>query len=121
MCRRKHYAYRKAKLQILPAHIGANLQIRYASEGDILREGLINVLDLNKVVDSVLRAVYDAARKGSNADSQKRSRRMIFTGFDATVSQHIALGRKGTSRGSFNVHIAMHPYPAQAAELCRVL
>jgi len=46
------------------------------------------MLDLNKVVDSVLRTVYEAARKITNTDSQKRSRRIIFTGFDATVCQH---------------------------------
>jgi len=62
------------------------LQIRYAAEADVEREGIIGMLDLNKVVDSVLRTVYEAARKSTNTDSQKRSRRIIFTGFDATAS-----------------------------------
>jgi CDK inhibitor PHO81 len=69
----------------LPSHIGANLEIRYATETDVSREGLIGVLDLNKVVDAVLRTVYEAARTGIS-ETQQRSRRVIFSSFDATVS-----------------------------------
>lgn len=72
-------------LTVLPIDLGVNMEVRYTSESDAEREGIARVLDLNTSVDSVLRTVYDAAR---NATTR---RKIIFSGFDATVCSHIQL------------------------------
>ncbi len=94
-------------LKALPLEIGVNLEIRYASETDVKRERLLSVLDLNQAVDAVLQAVYEAAREQAHdpTDDQKRNRRVIFSGFDSTVSFSSWL--QGAIR-SFHCHSSVH-------------
>lgn len=138
MTGRNHLAHRVLtfgfffSFQALPANIGANLEIRYASETDVAREGLIGILDLNHVVDAVMRIVYEAARNTKSSDTQKRSRRIIFSGFDATVSGLDQLdpfasfffhspGFCAQTHIPLKKTIALYSYPTQATKLCSLL
>lgn len=80
-------------LATLPVHIGINLELRHTSDSDAAREGLMGGLDLNRVIDSVLATVYDAARTSTStaADGQRKSRKIIFSGSDAALCTHIQL------------------------------
>jgi zona occludens toxin (predicted ATPase) len=75
-------------LQLVPPEIGVNLEIRYTSENDAKRHRLLGVLDLNRAVDAVLHAVYEAAREQAPValGVDKRNRKVIFSGYDSVVS-----------------------------------
>ncbi len=77
---------------MLPVALGVNLEVRYAGHTDAGREGIVNVLDINKAIDAVLGAVYESAKGGASVGSEERkSRKIILSSFDNSVSSQLVM------------------------------
>lgn len=98
------YFFAVSALQTLPLKLGVNIELRYASQVDVLRLGFNNVLGINAFVDAVLQVIYEAGKattspaaathlhpthSSSSSQAAGRNRKIVFSCFDPNVSSFI--------------------------------
>lgn len=123
-------------IQILPASLGVNLEIRYPTRSDIRRLGLARTIEVNDYVDNILSTVYtsiqaSASTNGTSGDSSPSHRRIVLSSFNPIVctalnwkqpnfsvffASYCGLSRTGNAGGGLQENQAGRLIPANRIE-----